>query len=238
MLLWIAAAFLSFYIKGICGFANTLVFTAMLSFTNSIALIFPVSLMLGYPTNAIIAFKERKYIDWKVCALLSALVIAGSIPGTFFLKNSDAGIIKQLFGVVIILLGLENLMQEKMPKKAAPSKASLLLIGVVSGLLCGLYGVGALISAYISRVTDNSHAFKANLCVVFLVDNSFRFFLYIFSGLLTTEVLKLSLLLIPMTLFGLWAGMRSSNLINEHTAKKVVAAALIISGAALIISNF
>ena len=99
MLLWIAAAFLSFYIKGICGFANTLVFTAMLSFTNSNALISPVSLMLGYPTNAIIAFKERKYIDWKVCILLSALVIAGSIPGTFFLKNADAGIIKQLFGV-------------------------------------------------------------------------------------------------------------------------------------------
>jgi len=196
-----------------------------------------VSLLLGYPTNAIIAIKERRHIDWKVCTLLSVLVIAGSIPGTLFLKNADSGIIKQLFGVVIILLGLENLLEEKLPRKAAPSRVSLLLIGVVSGLLCGLYGVGALISAYISRVTDNSRAFKANLCVVFLVDNSFRFFLYIFSDLLTAEVIRLSLFLLPVTLAGLWAGMRSSKLIDEHTAKKTVAIALIISGAALILSN-
>lgn len=237
MLFWLIASLLSFYIKGICGFANTLVFTAVLSFTNSNALISPVSLLLSYPTNAIIALKERKHINWKVCAPLSLLVIAGSIPGAFFLKNADSAIIKQLFGVVIILLGAENLLQEKLPKRGAPSKASLLLIGVFSGLLCGLYGVGALISAYIVRVTDNSKAFKANLCVVFFVDNTFRFFLYAFSGLLTADVLKLSLILLPFTLLGLWAGMRSSKLIDEHMAKKTVAAALIISGAALILSN-
>ena len=237
MLLWIVTSFVSFYIKGICGFANTLVFTAMLSFTNSNALISPVSLLLGYPTNAIIAFKERKHIDWKVCSLLSALVIAGSIPGAFFLKNADAQIIKILFGVVIILLGLENLIEEKLPKKGTPSRGTLLAIGIVSGLLCGLYGVGALISAYISRVTNDSRAFKANICVVFLADKTFRFFLYIYSGLLTTEILKLSLLLLPAAVIGLYAGMRCCKHINEHTVKKLVAAALIVSGIALIASN-
>lgn len=237
MLLWIIASFLSFFIKGICGFANTLVFTAMLNFTNSNALISPVSLLLGYPTNAIIAVRERKHIDWKVCSLLSALVIAGSIPGAFFLKNADAQIIKLLFGVVIILLGIENLIEERLPKKGTPSKGMLLAIGIVSGLLCGLYGVGALISAYISRVTDDSRAFKANICVVFLADNTFRLFLYIYSGLLTAEILKFSLLLLPIAIIGLYAGMRCCKQINEYTAKKLVAAALVISGAALIVSN-
>ena len=237
MTLWLIASFLSYYIKGICGFANTLVFTAMLSFTNSNALISPVSLMLSQPANALVAFKDRKLIDWKVCSLLSALVLAGSIPGAFFLKNADAGIIKLLFGVVIILLGVENLLRDKLTKKGEPSKAMLMAIGVVSGLLCGLYGVGALITAYLSRVIDDSRSFKANLCFVFLVDGTFRFFLYLFSGLLTSEILLMSLVLLPVSLFGLWAGMRSCKFINEQNAKKVVAAALILSGIALIAAN-
>lgn len=236
MTLWFLSSFLSYYIKGICGFANTLVFTAMLSFTNSNALISPVSLMLSQPANALVAFKDRKLIDWKVCSLLSALVLAGSIPGAFFLKNADAGIIKLLFGVVIILLGVENLLRDKLSKKE-PSKAMLMAIGVVSGLLCGLYGVGALITAYLSRVIDDSRAFKANLCFVFLVDGTFRFFLYLFSGLLTGEILVMSLALLPVSLFGLWAGMHSCKFINEQNAKKVVAAALILSGIALIAAN-
>ena len=32
MWLWILAAFAAFYIKGLCGFANTLVFTSILGF--------------------------------------------------------------------------------------------------------------------------------------------------------------------------------------------------------------
>ena len=32
MYLWIIAAFMAYFIKGLCGFANTLVFTSILSF--------------------------------------------------------------------------------------------------------------------------------------------------------------------------------------------------------------
>ena len=50
--LWIFATFTSYIIKGLCGFANTMVFTAMLSFGSVNANISPVDLLLGYPANA------------------------------------------------------------------------------------------------------------------------------------------------------------------------------------------
>ena len=58
MVIWYLAAFLAFFVKGLCGFANTLVFTSILNFANSNAAITPVELLLGYPTNAIIAWKN------------------------------------------------------------------------------------------------------------------------------------------------------------------------------------
>ena len=71
----------AFYIKGLCGFANTLVFTSILSFGTANINISPVELVLGYPTNLIISWKERKSIDWKICLPLAGMVIIGSLPG-------------------------------------------------------------------------------------------------------------------------------------------------------------
>lgn len=48
------------------------------------------------------------------------------------------------------------------------------VLGILSGFLCGLYGIGALLGAYVSRVTDDSSSFKANICVVFFVENTVR----------------------------------------------------------------
>ena len=72
--LWIFATFTSYIIKGLCGFANTMVFTAMLSFGSVNANISPVDLLLGYPANAILTWKNRKSLDPKVFIPLSAMV--------------------------------------------------------------------------------------------------------------------------------------------------------------------
>ena len=94
MLWWIIAALAAFFVKGLCGFANTLVFTTILSFGQNNLAISPVELLLGYPTNAILAWKERRAIDWKLCLPLCAMVLAGCLPGAFLLKNVDARAIK------------------------------------------------------------------------------------------------------------------------------------------------
>lgn len=234
---WIVATLCAFFIKGLCGFANTLVFTTILSFGNSNVNISPVELILGYPTNIILAWKERKSIKWSICIPLAGLVIAGSIPGVLFLKNADTGIIKMIFGVVIILIGFEMLLREFQTKKRKQSKVMLGIIGVLSGILCGLYGIGALLGAYVNRVTEDSSSFKANMCVVFFVENTFRIILYGLWGILTFDIVKQAMILIPFMLSGLALGIISSKFIDEKIMKRLVVLLLIISGVALICNN-
>lgn len=234
MYLWIIATLCAFFIKGLCGFANTLVFTSILSFGANNINISPVELVLGYPTNLILALKERKQISWWMCLPLAVLVILGSIPGVFVLKNVDTGIVKTIFGFIFILLGIEMLLREFHPKQMKQSMPMLILVGILSGLLCGLYGVGALLGAYLSRVTDNTHSFKANICVVFLVENTFRIVLYACTGILHLAILKKALILAPFMLIGLFGGMFAGNILNEKLIKRLVILLLIISGFALI----
>lgn len=237
MFWWIVATICAFFIKGLCGFANTLIFTTILSFKNSNVNISPVELILGYPTNIILAWKERKAIKWSVCIPLAFLVIIGSIPGVLFLKNADTSIVKTVFGVVIILVGLEMLFREFQTKKTRQSNLVLGIIGVLSGLLCGLYGVGALLGAYVNRVTDDSSSFKGNICVVFLVENTFRIILYGLWGIITFDVVKQVIILIPFMLIGLILGIFSGKFLEEKFIKKLVIIMLMVSGIALILNN-
>lgn len=66
MYLWMLAAVVAYFIKGLCGFANTLVFTAILSFGSVNANISPIDLLLGYPANVILTWENRKNLDPKV----------------------------------------------------------------------------------------------------------------------------------------------------------------------------
>ena len=237
MIWWIIATLCAFFIKGLCGFANTLIFNTILSFENNNINISPIELILGYPSNFIIAWKKRKQIQWKICLPLSALVLAGSIPGMFLLKNADTHAIKIFFGFVIVAVGAEMLFREMGKRTFGNSKVVLVLIGILSGVLCGLYGIGALLGAFVNRVTDDSDAFKGNICFVFIIENTFRLVLYAYLGILTAASFTKALTLAPFMLFGLFAGMWSSRLLNEKMIRKAVIVMLMVSGAALIMNN-
>ncbi len=237
MCIWFLAALIAYFIKGLCGFANTLLFTSILSFSKANAHISPIDLLLGYPANLILTWKNRKNLDANIYLPLTALVLAGSIPGALLLKNADTQFIKMIFGIVVVILGAEMLLREYNTQKAYSSKPLLALIGVTAGALCGLFGVGALLAAYVSRMTDNDHAFKANISAVFVADNTFRIILYSILHLLTVDTVKMVLLLSPFALAGLCTGIKCSTILNESYIRKLTAVLLFFSGISLILKN-
>jgi len=237
MYLWMIAAFTAYFVKGLCGFANTLVFTTILSFGASNASISPVDLLLGYPANLILTWKNRKSLEAKVWLPLAVLVLAGNIPGAILLKNVNIRAIKLVFGVVVVGLGAELLSRELGKSRLRSSRPALAIIGLAAGILCGLFGVGALLAAYVSRVTESDSAFKANISAVFIADNTFRAILYTALGLLSIDTLKTAFLLIPFGLAGLFAGIRCSGRVNERIIRMLTAALLVLSGLSLILKN-
>lgn len=237
MYIWVLAAVVAYFIKGLCGFANTLVFTTILSFGTVNANISPIDLLLGYPANLIITWENRKKLDPKIYIPLAVLVLAGSIPGAFLLKNVDAGAIKLVFGVVVVGLGAEMLSREYSKKNIRSSRTVLVIIGILAGVLCGLFGVGALLAAYVNRVTEDGGSFKANISAVFIVDNTFRIFLYQMLGLLTFDTVKSTLILIPFAFAGVFAGITFGNHVDEKNVRKITSILLVMSGISLILKN-
>lgn len=59
---------------------------------------------------------------------LALLVLAGSIPGAFLLKNVNAQYIKVVFGIVVIMIGTEMFFRENSKIKFKKSK---IILGII-----------------------------------------------------------------------------------------------------------
>jgi len=229
---------LAYFIKGITGFGNTLVMDSLFSFVVSNRLTTPVDLIFSIPTNTYIAWRERKNISLKVVIPLSIMLLAGIIPGTFLLKVGNDRILKSILGIVVVGMALEMLTRKLTKNETKKNNPIfLIIIGIISGVLAGLYGIGALLVAYISRTTNNKNEFRGNICCVFLVDNIFRFFLYLFTGILNKEIFMLTLFLSPAVILGMMIGVKVDSNMKEETVKKSVIALLIISGTILLLKG-
>lgn len=235
MLWWMIAALCAYLVKGLCGFGNTLVFTTVLAFGHNNVNISPVDLLLGYPSNVYFAWKERRHIRWRICLPLIALILVGNIPGMLFLKNADTGLVKVIFGLVTMGIGVDMLLRR--PRAGKQSSWMMTVIGLLSGILCGLYGVGALVSAYMSRATEDTHAFRGNMCMVFTAENTFRMVVYAVLGILTPEVALQALALVIPMLAAFFLGLKAGRRLNEAYAKRAVIVMLIVSGAALVLTS-
>lgn len=236
--LLIIATVLAFFVKGLCGFANTLVFDSILSFGYDNVHITPVELLISYPSNMILAFNKRKYITYKVWLPLATLVVCGMVPGILFLKNGNPQILKILFGFIVVGIALQMFLQNKFTSSTKQTpKVILILIGILSGIISGIFGIGAILVAYISRTTKTSDALKANISMVFIVENTVRILLYSLTGIITFSILISAIKLLPFMALGIFLGIKSSNKLSEKTIKNIVIIALFISGLALLMIN-
>ena len=236
MYLWILAAVAAYFIKGLCGFANTLVFSTIMSFfPYNLAQITPLELVLGTPSNFFIAIRERKGFRLRVVAPLAALMIAGCIPGALFLKFGNPALIKTLFGVGVTLVGLETLLIDRL--KLKPNRWVLGIIGITAGVMCGMYGIGALLVAYVTRTTKSPTEFRANVCFVFILVDIFRAILYLTTGIFTAEIFLTALKLAPFMAAGMGLGTLLAGKLKPRLVSKIIMILLVLSGISLTVTN-
>src|SRR5574344_888921 len=151
MFLSATATFLAYIVKGLCGFANTLVFSSIMSFVWSNSFISPIDLILGFPPNCVLVWKNRKSISWKTCLPLIAIVLTGDFVGALILKNADMSRLKLVFGVVVVIVAADLLYTEVTQTKRKMSLPVLVITGLLAGVMSGMFGIGAILAAYIGR---------------------------------------------------------------------------------------
>ena len=238
MALWMLAALVGYFVKGVAGIGNTLVVTSTMAYTRTNAEITPVELLLCVPTNLTVTWTYRHHIKWKIAIAPLCMVLAGDMLGVLLLKNTDVTLLKMIFGVVLILLSVEQLWRELRGQGGKASHPALMLaLGISAGVLCGMFGVGALLAAYLSRVTTDDKSYKGTMSLIFMVESFFRVVAYSVTGLLTVQSLITAAMLLPFMGLGLFLGLKTAHRMNPRLMRLVVTVMLLVSGIPLLLTS-
>lgn len=233
--LFFIAAFLAYTVKGMSGFANTLVLSTILSFQANNLNITPLDLVLSLPSNLALAWRDRKKLNLRICAPMALCAILGALPGVFLLKLGNAAALKIAMGVLIALIGVETATRGQGTSKG--STAAMIVIGLISGVMSGIFGIGALMVAYINRCSGSNSEFRGNVCFVFAADNVFRMVLYILTDVMTWDIVLQSLWLLPVTFIGIFVGTKIADRVGDARARKITAWLLVFSGLSVVVTN-
>jgi uncharacterized membrane protein YfcA len=229
--------FLAYMVKGLTGFGNTLVMNSLFSFLKENRFTTPVDLLLSIPTNIYLAWENRRSIDFKVVIPLSFAVVLGNIPGIFLLSMGPDHLLKVILGIVLVLLSIEILIRKAVDGSRTNRPVLLWLVGTLSGILMGLFGIGALLAVYIHRFAKNRNDLRGNLCWVFVVDNIFRFSGYWWREIINLQIIGFTLALAPAAIAGMWLSTKIDPHLSEDHLRKFILSLLIISGVFLIVKN-
>jgi uncharacterized protein len=200
-----------------------------------IKLVVPVSVILTTLCGFILltTFQTRKWIRKDVLPTLISAGIIGTVVGTFMLTSFKSDILKKLLGVFIIAYALKMLFWNKSNGKE-PKNYIGIIAGLFGGILGGLFSTGGPpVVIYLNKKTCDRRIFRATIIFYFLVINLWQFAVYCYTGLVTTNVLKFSLYLLPAFVAGNLIGAFLHIKINDVLFNRIVAIVLLITGTSI-----
>jgi len=192
-------------------------------------------LLVNLPAELWVVRSSWQRISW--CGVLVIFVgVALGIPlGTSLLRWGDARFLLIVLGVFLVAVGaiflfIRDTRERQMPRWVAGP------IGVISGVLTGLFGTGGppLILYYQFQGVDKA-AFRGNLMAVFLLMTTVRVPSYAVFGLITAPRMWSALAVLPAVILGALIGNRIHLRIEESTFRRLVSAALLLIGLLLLI---
>ncbi len=220
------------------GFGAGMVTLSLLTlFHGDLKLSVPFLILLCIPTEVIVVIRNRSMLkNVPETRQLIPYIFIGLILGTLLLKKIPNPDLIRALGILIMAVAFYYLIFEKRIKSALSSFFWQPLLGSLSGMLGGTYGISGppLIIFFKARKLDKGQ-FRTILLSLFLFMSVCRLIFYLGFNLFTFKILISSIFCLPFVGLGLYAGARLHRSISESLFKTITSIVLFISGLLLIL---
>jgi len=210
-----------------------------IAFGTSLAIIFPTAI------SSTLGHRKRGNVEWHEVIPLAAGSILGALAGAAAAVALAGGLLKALFGLMQILIGLKLLIfhpQLPADHESAPSRTSLLAVGLASGAFSAFFGVGGGVVAVplmILLLRLPIHFAVGNSSAMIVVASFMGMLSYAYHGVGHTDLptyqagfvnVAAALIIAPMSIGFARVGVRVANHLNHKRLSQVFAVLLILIG--------
>jgi uncharacterized membrane protein YfcA len=192
-------------------------------------------LLVNLPAEVAIVHRSWREIRWGGVAVLLAGIAVGIPVGGWLLSAAEPHYLLTGLGAVLIGVGLVFLVLPNRPHVVLPRWLEA-PIGLVSGLLTGLFGTGGppLVLHFQLQGLDKA-SFRGHLMTLFLAMSVVRIPAYVGLGLVTSERLAAGAAVLPAVLLGAVLGHRIHLELDEALFRRLVSSALAVIGVVLLL---
>lgn len=232
---FIIAFFCAYIIQAITGFAGNMfsmpVGTMTIGLNSSIAVLNTMSMIMC----GILVVLNIKDVNWREFAKIIVVMIVFMFVGIWINTILPLPFLLKIYGTVIILIGLKNLV---FPSTKNLPEWALWLVLVLSGIIQGMFvSGGALMVVYAVQKIKDKQQFRITLSLTWTVLNIIYAALAFQRGYFTDDVLFIILICIPIGFIATFIGNKLQKKVNEDIFLKIVYVLLLVIGVILLVTS-
>ena len=222
-----AVIFIASVLLGALGFGNSMIALPFMLFMLDARLAIPVMKIISFFCQLFLVAFYRFSIDRQLLIQLVIPTIIGALGGAWLLQNLDTVLLVRLVMVVIISFSCMTLLFGRKLNRLPDWTAS--VVGLIAGVLGGSVALsGPPVVLFLSHEhANNKDAFRGTVMVYFFLEISITLIIYAIYRIFTVEQWLLALRLVPISLLGIWLGVKVFNRFSNESFRTIVLVSLV-----------
>ena len=222
----------SFSVRGGAGFGG--LNGPLLMVVLPAKMVIPGLAFLGVVSSGAIVVRDYRHIDWSAVWRTLPYGLVGTTIGLWLFDRLDANAIEKGLGAFLLAYGLFALWRiERAPRHTKiPPNVLAGVIGTLAGVIGTMFGAmsGVFVAVFLDILKLAKSAFRATMAVTLLIMGTFRSLGYVMVGAVTTDVLILTAVALPLIGIGIVLGNRMHASLNQKGFNRLVGVLFVVIG--------
>jgi uncharacterized protein len=185
--------------------------------------------------------RDRRHVAWREMASLVPGCLVGIGAGLYLFTLLDSSALARGLGVLVLLYGVYSWWAtlRPLPRWNVSTRLAAPIAGLSGGIVGTAFGTMASVffAVYFDTLRKGKEQFRATMNAILLALVVLRGAGYWAVGEYTRDVLVIAAIALPMMLAGIFIGNRVHTGMSELAFRRLVAGALMASGAALLVKS-
>jgi uncharacterized membrane protein YfcA len=222
-------------VSGVTGFGFGLVTVPILLLIFPPPMVVAVSKGLSFVTGVSILLRDHRDVDRDFVRSVVPWAVVGLAGGLAILTRADAGLVKLLAGVVVVLFAL--LAVSGRPLRGIGSRHAPRLAGFASGVLNTSTGMaGPPVVLLMSGRAFSPTAFRATVTAYFIAIDLVAVPLLLQTGTVGMHEARVAVALFPVALLGRWLGRWLGRSVERERFRRLTLGLLVLTGLTAVVT--